>query len=110
MIRLIANILVPTNKSQFRLREDPNSDNRNHFAMNGEKVTLYDDNLVCKTNGKTFTLRGDVLKMITGYKFNTTNSPDAKLNIDIMDEIQIIIHSCVKNLRDKNLIKNYFKK
>ena len=30
--------------------------------------------------------------MITEYKFNTTDSPDAKLIMDIMDEMHLVIH------------------
>ena len=45
--------------------------------MNGKKITIKGDKLVFKESGRIFTLRGDVLKMITDYKFNTTDSPDA---------------------------------
>ena len=46
MIRPIAKVLVPKNESQFRLLDDPGSDNWNDYKMNGEKVTLYDDKLL----------------------------------------------------------------
>ena len=78
--------------------------------MNREKITIYDDKLVFKSSGKSFTLRGDVLKMITDYKFETTGSPDTKLSRFFMDEIHFDIHSQGKILRDRNLIKNYYNK
>ena len=84
----IAKPLVPTNKSQFRLFDDPDSDNRNDYEMNGEKATKYDDKLIFRKIGKNFTFRGDVLKLITDYKFDTTDSPDAKLITDFKDEIR----------------------
>ena len=72
------------------------------------KITIYGDKLVFKNSGKIFTLRGDALEMITGYKFNTTESPDAKLIIKFMDEMHFDTQG--KSTRDKNLIKNYFNK
>ena len=48
--------------------------------------------------------------MITDYKFNTTGSPDAKLNIDNMDVFQTDKTARGKSFRDKNLIKVYFDK
>ena len=78
--------------------------------MNGEKVAIYDDKLVFEINGRIFTWKGDVLIMITDYKFNTTDSPDAKLINDFTDEIHFDQHARGKNVRDKNLMKNYFNK
>ena len=86
LIRPRAKVLVPSNKSHFWFRDDPDSDNWNDFEMNVEKVTKYDDEIVFKNSGKIFTLRGDVLKMLTDYKFNTSNWPNAKLIIDYRDE------------------------
>ena len=78
--------------------------------INGEKVTIYDNKIVFKKSGKTFTLRGDVLKMITDYKYNTTDPPDAKIIINIMVKTHSNIHAKGKIPRDRNLIKNYFNK
>ena len=105
LIRPIAKYLVPSNKSQFRLHDGPDSDNWNDYIMNGEKVTNFDNKLVFKNSGKNFTLRGDALKMITDYKFKTTDSPDAKLIIDMMDEIFFDIRSLGKSLRVRDLKK-----
>ena len=109
LIRPIAKLLVPTNKSQFRLYDDPDSDNWKDYVMNGEKVTIYNHKSIFKKSGKVFTLRGDFLKLITEYKFNTTDSPDTKLIIDFMDEISFDIHARGKSLRDRHLIKKLLK-
>jgi len=109
LIRPIARLLVPETKSQLRLCEDPDSENWHDYVMNGEKVTIYNDELVFSESGKIFTLRGDVLKMLTDYKFDTTDSPDAKVNIDIMDEMHFDIHARGKSLRDEtNLTKEVY--
>ena len=78
--------------------------------MNGGKVTIYDDKLVFEKSGKMFTLKGDVLKVITEYNFKITDSPDAKQNINFMDQMHFDIRSRGKCSRDRNLIKNYFNK
>ena len=41
------------------------------------------------------------------YKFNKTDSPDAKLIIDFVDYIRMNIHARGKSLRGRNPIKNY---
>ena len=87
LIRPIAKLLVPRNKSQFRLLDDPVSDKWNAYKMNGEKVTLYDDKLLFRDSGVVFTLRGNILSMITDYDFNKTESPDAKQIINVLDEM-----------------------
>ena len=104
-VKPIVKLLVPTNKSQFRLYDDPDSDNWNDYVMNVEKRTKYNDNLVFKISGKIFTLGGDVLKKITEYRINTTDSTDEKRIIDIMDEMHFDIQFRDKSLRDTNLIK-----
>ena len=40
LIRPIAKLLVPKNKSQFRLLDDLDSDQWNDYKMKGEKVTI----------------------------------------------------------------------
>ena len=110
LIRSIAKLLVPKNQSQFRLLDDPDSDNWNDYKMNGEKVSLYDDKLLFRDTGVVFTLKGDILSMITDYDFNKTDSPDAKQIIDSMDEMHFDIHTKGKSFRDKNLKKTIIKK
>ena len=98
LIRSIAELLVPSNKCQFRLREYPDSDFWNDCVMNGEKATLNDDKLVFINRDKNFTLRGGVLNLVTDYKFNT-DSPDTKLIIDSLDEMHFDIHARGKSFR-----------
>ena len=43
LIRPIAKLLVPKNKSQFRLLDDPDSDNWHDYKLHGDKVTIYND-------------------------------------------------------------------
>ena len=101
LIRPIDKILIPTNKFQFRLQDDLDSDKWNDYVMNGGKVTKNDGKLVCENSGDFSTLRGDVLKNVTECKINISDSPDAKLIIDNSDEIHFDIHSRVKSLREK---------
>ena len=65
LIRPIAKLLVPKNKSQFRLLDDLDSDKWNDYKMNGENFSLYDDKVVYRDSGVVFTLKGDFLSMIT---------------------------------------------
>ena len=46
--------------------------------------------------------------MLTDCNFNTTDSQDAKQIFDIIDEMHFDIHSRVKSMRDRKVIKNYF--
>ena len=97
MIRPPSKLLVPTNKSHFRLYDDPDSVNSNDYIMNGEKQYMVINYVFTK-----------VLKIITDYKFNTTDSPNAKIVIDLMDDIRFDIHSRDESLSDRNLTRNYF--
>ena len=54
--------------------------------MNGEKLTRYDDSVVFFNTGKSFTLRGDLLKKKNVYKLITTDSADAKTIISFLFE------------------------
>ena len=107
LIKLIVKLLVQKNESQFRLLDDPDSDNWKDCKMNGEKVTLYDDKLLFRDTGVVCLFKGDILSMITGYNFKNTNSPDAKQIIKFLDEKPFDIRATVKSSRDKNLMKNY---
>ena len=106
MIRTIAKLLVPKNKSQFRLLDDPDSVNWNDYKMNGEKVSLYVDKLLIRNTGVVSTLKGDILSMITDYDFNKTDSPDAKQIINFLDEMHCDIHAKGESSRKKNLRKS----
>ena len=86
---------------------NPDCDNWTDYIMNREKITFYNDNLVFKNSGEVFTLKGDVLKLITIYKLNTADSRDAELNIDFLDEISFDSRTPGKSVRDRNLLKNF---
>ena len=106
----IAKFLVPKNKSHFRLLDDPDSDIWKDYKWNGEKVTIWDDKLLFRESGVVFSLKGDILSMITDFALNKTESPDATQIINFLDEMHFDIHTKGKSSRDKNLIKNYFNK
>ena len=75
--------------------------------MHEEIVTIYDDKLVLRETGVVFTLKGDILSMITDFGFNKTDSTDAKQIANFLDQMHFDIHAKGKSCRDKNLIKNY---
>ena len=102
--------MVPEVESQFRLYDDPNSDKWNEYILNKEKVRIYDDKLLCRDTGLVFTLKGEILSMITDYDFNETNSADAKQINNILYENPFDIHAKDKSFRDKHLTKNYYNK
>ena len=78
LVRPIEKILVPKNESEFRLLDDPDSDNWNDYKMNGEKGKFYDYKLLFRDTGVVFSLNGDIQSIITEYDFIKTDSPDAK--------------------------------
>ena len=51
LIRSKAQLVVPTNKIQFRLYDDADSDDWNDYVMNWGKITKYGENLVPKKTG-----------------------------------------------------------
>ena len=107
-IRPLAKLLVPKNKSQFRLKDDPDSDNWKVYKKNCEKVTFYNDKLLFRDSGVVFTLQGDILSTITGYDFKKSHSPDAKQIINFLKEMHFNTRATGKSNRHKNLIKNYY--
>ena len=71
----LVNLFKPENKSQFRVRKDPNSTKINDFLIHGNiPVTLFSNMITFKDTNKSFTLEGDLLKLITNYKFNADHS------------------------------------
>ena len=61
--------------------------------MSGEKLTLNGNKLVFKNILNIFTLRGDVLKIITDYKLNTIGLTDAKMILDCLDKFRVYTHT-----------------
>ena len=78
------------NKSQFRLRKDPNSTKMNDFLIHGTvPVTIFSDMMVFRDSNKSFRLEGDLLNVITNYKFNADHSSpqDKKLFYEFAKEM-----------------------
>ena len=71
----LVNLFKPENKSQFRLRIDHNSTKLNDFLIHGNiPVTLFSNMITFRDSNKAFRLEGDLLKLITNYKFNADHS------------------------------------
>ena len=78
------------NKSQFRLRKDPNSTKLNDFLIHGIiPVTIFSNMIVFRDSNKSFRLEGDLLKVITNYKFNVdhSNQQDRKIIYEFAKEM-----------------------
>ena len=78
------------NKSQFRLRKDPNSTKMNDFLIHGNiPVTIFSNMIIFRDSNKTFRLEGDLLKVITNHKFNVDHSSphDKKLIFEFAIEM-----------------------
>ena len=76
------------NKSQFRIRKDPNSNKLNDFLIHGTvPVTIFSNMITFRDSNKSFRLEGDLLKVITNYKFNVdhSNPQDKKNNLWVCD-------------------------
>ena len=79
------------NKSQFRLRKDPNSTKFNAFLIHGNiPVTIFSNMITFRDTNKTFKLEGDLLKVITNYKFNVdlSNQQDRKKIYEFAKEMK----------------------
>ena len=86
----LVNLFKPENKSQFRLRKDPYSTKMNDFLIHGNiPVTLFSNMITFRDSNKSFRLEGDLLKLITNYKFNADHSSpqDKKLIYEFAKEM-----------------------
>ena len=86
----LVNLFKPENKSQFRLRKDTNSTKMNDFLIHGGiPVTLFSNMITFRDSNKSFRLEGDLLKLITNYKFNADHSSpqDRKLIYEFAKEM-----------------------
>ena len=86
----LVNVFKSENKSQFRLRKDPNSTKMNDFLIHGNiPVTLFSNMITFRDSNKSFRLEGDLLKLITNYKFNADHSTpqDKKLIYEFAKEM-----------------------
>ena len=78
------------NKSQFRLRKDPDSTKMNDFLIHGKiPVTIFSNMITFRDSNKTFKLEGDLLKVITNYKFHVdhANQQDRKIIYEFAKEM-----------------------
>ena len=86
----LVEVFKKDNKSQFRLRKDPNSTKMNDFLIHGNiPVTLFSNMITFRDSNKSFRLEGDLLKLITNYKFNAdhSSSQDKKLIYEFAKEM-----------------------
>ena len=84
------------NKSQFRLRKDPDSTKLNDFLIHGKiPVTIFSNMKTFRDTDKTFRLEGDLLKVITNHKFNVdhSNPQDRKIIYQFAKEMNYDIKS-----------------
>ena len=86
----LVEVFKKDNKSQFRLRKDPNSTKMNDFLIHGTiPVTIFSNMITFRDSNKTFRVEGDLLKVITNYKFNADHSSrqDKKLIYEFAKEM-----------------------
>ena len=81
--------------------DDLDSHNWKDYKIHGEKVTINDDRLLFRDTGVVFTLKEDIVSMITDYDIIKTDSPDAKQINNFLDEMHFDIHSKSKSSREK---------
>ena len=87
----LVEVFKSDNKSQFRLRKDPNSTKMNDFSIHGQiPITLFSNMLTFRETNKTFRLEADLLKVMTNYKFNVhhSNQQDRKIIYEFANEMK----------------------
>ena len=97
------------NKSQFRLRKDPDSTKMNDFLIHGKiPVTIFSNMITFRDSNKTFKLEGDLLKVITNHKFNVdhSNQQDRKIIYEFAKEMNYDIKSTGRpSVRHNSMIR-----
>ena len=105
----LVEVFKKDNKSQFRLRKDPNSTKMNDFLIHGTiPVTIFSNMITFRDSNKTFRLEGDLLKVITNYKFNADHSSpqDKKLIYEFAKEMKYDTKSTGRpNTRHESMIR-----
>ena len=62
----LVEVFKSDNKSQIRLRKDPDSTKMNDFLIHGKiPVTIFSNMITFRDSNKTSKLEGDILKVIT---------------------------------------------
>ena len=90
LVSSLSNVFNLENKSQFRLRKDPNSTKINDFLIHrGIPVTFFSNMITFRDSNRSFKLEGDLLKLITNHKFNAGHSSpqDKKLIYEFVKEM-----------------------
>ena len=107
----LVEIFKKDNKSQFRLRKDPDSTKLNDFLIHGTiPVTLFSNMITFRDSNskKTFKLEGDLLKVITNHKFNVdhSNQQDRKIIYEFAKEMNYDIKSTGRpSVRHESMIR-----
>ena len=86
----LVEVFKKDHKSQFRLRKDPNSTKMNDFLIHGNiPVTIFSNIITFRDSNKTSRLEGDLLNVITNYKFNVdhSNQQDRKIIYEFAKEM-----------------------
>ena len=86
----LVEVLRKDNKSQFRIRKDPNSTKLNDFLIHGTiPITIYSNMITFRDTKETFRLENDLLKVITNHKFNVdhSNPQDKKIIYEFAKEM-----------------------
>ena len=92
----LVEVFKKDNKSQFRLRNDPNSTKLSDFLIHGTiPVTIFSNMIGFRDSNKSFRLEGDLLKVLTNYKFNVdhSNPQDKKLIYQFAKEMKYDVKS-----------------
>ena len=92
----LVEVFKKDNKSQFRLRKDPNSTKLNDFLIHRTiPVTIFSNMIAFRDSNKSFRLEGDLLKVVTNHKFNVdhSNPQDKKLIYQFAKEMKYDIKS-----------------
>ena len=105
----LVNLFKPENKNQIRLRKDHNSTKMNDFLIHrGIPVTLFSNMISFRDTNKSFKLEGDLLKLITNYKFNADHSSprDKKIFGDFAREMNYDTKSVGRpSVRHNSIVK-----
>ena len=103
------NLFKPENKNQFKLIKSHNSIRMNAFLIQESiPITLYSNMLTFRGSKKSFKLDGDLLKMITNYKFNVghSNLQDRKIFREIAEEVNFDIENIGQKVdRDRSIVE-----
>ena len=109
LVSSLVEVFKKDNKSQFRLRKDPNSTKLNDFLIHGTiPVTIFSNMIVFRDSNKSFRLEGDLLKVITNYKFNVdhSNQQDKKLIYQFAKEMKYDTKSTGRpSVRHNSMVK-----